>query len=229
MGFAVIEGLDGSGKSTQLDLLCKHFEREKIPYNFMHFPRIDSSLFGSLIGMFLRGELGSIENVSPYMTALLYAGNRNDAKKEISQWLSEGRVVIADRYVYSNIAYQCAKLKTEEEKNQLKQWILYMEYSYYSIPRPGVNIFLDVPMDFTRQNLQKARTGNDRNYLGGKKDIHEEKIEFQEKVRQSYLELAEKEEDMKVLKCFSENGEIMEAREISSRIISLLKSKKITG
>lgn len=227
MSFVVIEGLDGSGKSTQLKNLCNFLDEQNINYRFIHFPRIDSSLFGSLIAMFLRGDLGSIDTVNPYLAALLYAGNRNDAKKEISEWLSGKYLVIADRYVYSNIAYQCAKLTSNEEKKQLKNWILHLEYKHYGIPRPDLNIFLDVPIGFARKNLENSRTGTDREYLGGKEDIHEKSISFQEKVRRAYLEQDEKEQDIKVLKCYDKDNNILQTVEITGKLISLLQKENI--
>ncbi len=227
MSFVVIEGLDGSGKSTQLNNLCSYLDGQNINYRYIHFPRIDSSLFGSLIAMFLRGDLGSIDTVNPYLAALLYAGNRNDAKKEISGWLSDKYLVIADRYVYSNIAYQCSKLTGNEEKKQLKSWILHLEYEHYGIPRPDINIFLDVPMGFTRKNLENSRTGNDREYLGGKEDIHEKSIPFQEKVRREYLDQDEIEHDIKVLNCYDKQKKILKTDEITKKLISLLRERNI--
>lgn len=227
MSFIVIEGLDGSGKSTQLEKLCEYLEQQKIKYRYIHFPRIDSSPFGSLIAMFLRGELGSIDTVNPYLAALLYAGNRNDAKQDITKWLSEKNLVIADRYVYSNIAYQCAKLNNRKEKKQLKNWILHLEYDHYGIPRPDLNVFLDVPIGFTRKNLEKTRTGSDRDYLEGKEDIHEKSISFQEKVRQAYLDQSEEENDLRTIKCYDQANKILQSADILQKLTSLLKNEKI--
>lgn len=80
-----------------------------------------------------------------------------------------------DRYVYSNLAYQCAKLSSDEEKQQLRKWILQFEFDFFKIPKPDVNIFLDVPLSFIEHKLKEPRQGNDRSYLKGKTDIHEKK------------------------------------------------------
>ena len=84
-----------------------------IESEYLHFPRFDAPIYGDLIARFLRGELGALEQVNPYLVALLYAGDRAEAAPMIRGWLSEGKAVIVDRYVYSNVGYQCAKFKTE--------------------------------------------------------------------------------------------------------------------
>ena len=120
MRFAVIEGLDGSGKSTQLKLLKDYLDAQSIPYKFLHFPRLEEGYYGKLIARFLRGEMGPNQQVDPYLVALIFAGDRADAAHIIRGWLEEGYLVIADRYVYSNIAYQCAKLTDPAEIERLK-------------------------------------------------------------------------------------------------------------
>ncbi|GAI13283.1 unnamed protein product, partial [marine sediment metagenome] len=185
----VIEGLDGSGKSTQIDRLLAYLEHKGINHQYLHFPRTDEGYYGELIARFLRGDLGPLESVHPYLVALIYAGNRHDAGEMIASWLENGITVVADRYVVSNIAFQCAKLETAEEKEALRDWILKFEYGYHKIPRPDMNIFLDVPFQFTRQKLKGERSGEDRDYLNGKTDIHEQDLDFQKKVRQVYLDL----------------------------------------
>jgi dTMP kinase len=189
MKFVVIEGLDGAGKSTQIGLLRKYLDNKNISYRYFHFPRTDSPVFGDLISMFLRGDLGELGTVNPYLIALIYAGDRHDAKETINAWLKEGHFVIADRYVSSNIAFQCAKIRNTEEQVKLKNWILKLEYEYYRIPRPDIELFLDVPFSFTEKKLKVARKGEDRKYLNGQTDIHEQNLEFQKEVRKVYLEL----------------------------------------
>jgi dTMP kinase len=227
MKFIVIEGLDGSGKSTQLKMLRNYLKDNKINYEYLHFPRTDSRIFGDLVARFLRGELGDINNVNPYLIALIYAGDRNDAKNKITKWLAEEKLVIVDRYVYSNIAFQCAKLKNPEKIEKLSDWIKDLEYNYYKIPKPSLNIFLNVPLEFTRKNLTNQRAGDDRDYLNGKEDIHEKDIDFQDKVRNVYLHEVKKNQHLKIIDCTNELGEMDEAKDIFSNIIELLKSNNI--
>src|SRR5664279_4469450 len=186
----VIEGVDGAGKSTQIKLLNDFFSKKGYSCEYMHFPRTETPYFGELIARFLRGEFGSLNEVDPYLVAMLYAGDRKDASTMINNWLSEEKIVLLDRYTYSNIAYQCAKLKDKPEQDKLMHWILSLEFDHFAIPKPNLNIFLDVPFAFAEKNLSKTRTGDDRMYLNGNRDIHEESMTFQKMVRDIYLRVS---------------------------------------
>ncbi len=222
MKFIVIEGIDGSGKSTQLRYLINYLEKEKKPYKYLHFPRSDAPIFGDLISRFLRGDFGSVSAVNPYLVALLYAGDRHDAAHMINQWINDGNLVILDRYVYSNIAFQCAKIDDAVHRKMLKDWILHLEFEYYKIPRPDLNLFLDVPFSFTSKNLSSARKGNDRKYLNGKKDIHEDDLQFQQKVRDMYLWQVNENNDFKLINCSDRNGNMKIPEEIFTEIKNIL-------
>ena len=222
MKFFVIEGLDGSGKSTQIKLLKEYFTKKKIAHQYLHFPRTDSGVFGDLIARFLRGELGDINHVHPYLVALIYAGDRKDASGMIEKWLMEEYTVLLDRYVYSNIAFQCAKIEDPSERQKLKDWIYHLEYEYFKIPKPDLSLFLDVPLAFTEKKLALNRKGEDRNYLWGVKDIHEENIEFQKKVREVYLWEVREEENFKLINCYGQKGEMLPPQVIFNQILKTL-------
>lgn len=219
MSFLVIEGLDGSGKSTQLKLLRAYLELKEVPYSYLHFPRLEEGVYGDLIARFLRGEMGANDQVDPYLVALLFAGDRADAAPKIREWMDAGKLVIVDRYVYSNIAFQCAKLKNREEQDRLRDWILEFEFAYNQLPRPALNLYLNVPFEFTRKQLKNARNGDDRAYLKGERDIHEENLGFQEQVRQVYLSLQEHVDDLKVIDCMDADGDMLAPENISNLII----------
>lgn len=228
MSFIVLEGLDGAGKSTQIKYLLTYLESQDIPHKYIHFPRTDAPVFGELVARFLRGELGDINNVNPYLIALIYAGDRHDASSIINQWLDQGLLVIVDRYVMSNIAFQCAKLNKEEEIDRLSQWIRDLEYGYYKIPKPDLNILLDVPFSFVTRNLMKERTGDDRDYLNGKNDIHEDNLTFQERVRDIYLKEFRRSGIDRIIDCSdSLDKSILGPKEIFQRVLSSLKENSI--
>jgi dTMP kinase len=225
MSLLVLEGLDGSGKSTQQHKLLQYFELHNIKHKCLHFPRTENEMFGQLIARFLRGDLGKINEVDPYLVALIYAGDRFDATGILKKWLDEGYVVILDRYVYSNIAYQCAKLPDKAEKEKLLNWILALEFESFKIPRPTINIFLDVPFSFTQKKLVAGRKGDDRDYLKGKQDIHEADLHFQQQVRDMYLYMAKK-GDVTLVDCCN-GDEMLPPDDIFSKNLELLKTKNI--
>ena len=216
--FIVLEGLDGAGKSTQIKKLREMFAERGIESEYVHFPRFDAPIYGELIARFLRGELGGIDQVDPYVVALLYAGDRADMASQIRKWQEEGKVVIVDRYVYSNIGYQCAKIADKEARLRLNDWILHLEYEVNKIPRPDVSLFLDVPFSFTKSRLTEQREGDDRSYLNGATDIHEQSLSLQERVREVYISSAKRDRELVVVDCSNDEGTMASPEEIFSRI-----------
>src|ERR1035437_1330949 len=227
MKLFVIEGVDGAGKSTQIKLLRDFFSKKGYNCEYLHFPRTETLYFGELIARFLRGEFGSLNDVDPYLVAMLYAGDRKDASSLISNWLSEEKIVLLDRYTYSNIAYQCAKLHDVSGQDKLMNWILSLEFNHFAIPKPDLNIFLDVPFTFTENNLTKARTGNDRDYLNGTRDIHEESMVFQKKVRDIYLRVSESDDHLAVIDCSNSKGAMLTPSEIFDLIVKVFNKRKL--
>ena len=217
--FITLEGLDGAGKSTQIKLLENYFANENIRNKYLHFPRFDTPFFGELIAKFLRGDFGKIDDVNPYIVALLFAEDRHNAAQLIREWLNQGYTVIVDRYVYSNIGYQCAKLANATDRSILRKWILELEFTYFNIPKPDISIFLDVPFAFTANKLNEIRDGDDRNYLQGKQDIHEINLELQRRVREIYIEQQADDKNFKIINCNLATGEMLAPQQIFEQII----------
>ncbi len=214
----VLEGLDGAGKSTQVKLLKEYIQSKGKQLRYLHFPRFNAPVYGDLIAKFLRGDFGAINQVHPQLVALLFAEDRRDAAALIREWLGNGDVVLLDRYVYSNIAYQCSKIKDKTESNALREWIFNLEYNIYNIPRPDVNLFLDVPISFVDKKLKENREGDDREYLKGKSDIHEADIQFQIDVRELYLQQTVLDKDFIRVECSGPQGEMLAPLEIFANI-----------
>lgn len=227
MRLFVIEGIDGAGKSTQIKMLQEFFSESGIRNEYIHFPRTDAPFFGELIARFLRGEFGSLNEVDPYLVAMLYAGDRMDAAVLIKSWLDKGKIVLLDRYTYSNIAYQCAKLDDVALQDRLMEWILRLEFEHFSIPKPDLNIFLDVPFAFTEKKLTSSRSGSDRTYLNGSRDIHEEDLSFQKKVRDIYLRVSGTDGKLALINCSTRSGEMLSPDQIFDSIIRMLKSRNL--
>ena len=218
----VIEGLDGSGKSTQIELLKKKLDEEGVECRYIHFPMSNQGRYGELIAEFLRGEYGSLQEVHPQLVALLFANDRKEHVGKINDWLSSGYAVLVDRYVNSNIAFQCAKLKTEAEKEKLKHWILDFEFNYDPLPLPYKSFFLDVSFDHVVQSLSNKRTGDDRDYLNGKVDIHEASLALQKSVYAEYQKMVREQPDFVSIACCDEMGKMLGAEVINERIVRSL-------
>ena len=216
--FIVLEGLDGAGKSTQIRMLRQLFTDRGVESEYVHFPRFDSPVYGQLIARFLRGEFGGVQEVDPYLVALIFAGDRADAAPQIRQWLAEGKAVVLDRYVYSNVGFQCAKLPAGEERDRLADWIVNLEFGHNALPRPDLSLFLDVPFAFTERKLSEVREGDDRDYLQGGQDIHEASLQLQQDVRSVYLASAAKDPSLRVVDCSEASGAMESPEGIFAKI-----------
>ena len=205
----VLEGLDGAGKSTQVKRLREYLTERCGSLEYIHFPRYEAPVYGDLISRFLRGDFGSNEAVHPQLVALLFAEDRHGAAPVMRKALEEGKTVLLDRYVYSNIAYQCAKLQDLQERRKLRDWIFNTEYGDFDLPEPDLNLFLDVPIGFVEQSLNRQREGQDRNYLSGAQDIHEASIAFQKAVRDMYVAETARDPKFRRIDCSGPGGEML--------------------
>lgn len=222
----VLEGLDGAGKSTQVRKLKEYLESVCGSLDYIHFPRYDAPVYGDLIGKFLRGGFGSIDAVHPQLVALLFAEDRHGAAPHIKSVLRSGGTVLLDRYVCSNIAYQCAKLKNTDEAESLREWILNTEYGSFDLPRPDLNIFLDVPLGFVEKSLSASREGDDRGYLHGAADIHEADLDFQRRVRDMYRRQASLDPSIVVIDCSDSEGAMLPPDDIFAKIKSVVDARR---
>ncbi len=221
----VIEGLDGSGKSTQVKKVAEYLSAQKgVNLRYIHFPRFDAPVVGDMIARFLRGEFGANDKVHPRIVAYLFAEDRFKASAMMKEWLAASDVVLLDRYVYSNIAFQCAKLDEPAEIEELAQWILKTEYEDFAIPRPDLNIYLDVPISFVDGRLKDQREGDDRDYLKGAQDIHEADMDFQRRVKDIYLSRCERDSRFIRIDCSDADGNMLGQEEIFSKIKAQIDS-----
>src|SRR5450759_5567760 len=123
-----LEGIDGSGKRTQLDLLARTLDARGLATLRIGFPRYESS-FGKLVARYLNGEFGSLETVDPHLSALLYAGDRLEAKGELESALAAGKIVLADRYIGSNLAHQTERVPPEH-RDEFLAWLKPVSYTH---------------------------------------------------------------------------------------------------
>lgn len=221
--FVVLEGADGSGKGTQLQLLAVYFKQYKIPHAIFDFPQYYKTFFGRFIGKFLKGEFGKVEDVHPYLLVFAYAADRWKAKDDIEEALNAEKIVVSNRYTGS-AAYQAAKLPSKERKS-FTDWSFEMEYDAFGIPREDLVIFLYVPFAVSQKLLEEKSA---RKYMGNsrKKDIHEANVALMQEVEKVYLEYCERLKYWVKIDCVKK-GQILPREEIHRKIIDVLKRKKI--
>ncbi|HLC66288.1 MAG TPA: thymidylate kinase, partial [Candidatus Nanoarchaeia archaeon] len=123
----VLEGIDGSGKTTQTKMLVARLKREGYAVETIDFPQYYTTFFGKMVAQYLRGEFGALDQVSPYLAAILYAGDRFERKEQLEQWLAEGKIVIANRYVSANMGHQASKIP-RSKRAVFVQWLDQLEY-----------------------------------------------------------------------------------------------------
>ena len=153
--------------------------------------------------------------VDPYLTSLLYAGDRWEAKNQMRKWLEEGSIVISNRYVCSNMAHQGAKISDAAERRKFYKWIEALEHEVYAVPKADFTIYLHVPVDISRE-LIKARLKESEG-LKSKMDLHEEDTEYLKRVRDAYVELAASDSNWCTIEC-AESHQIKPKESISEEI-----------
>jgi len=220
--FIVIEGSDGVGKKTQADILIKMFRRVGKQVVFYDFPQYERSFFGKMVGDYLNGVYGDVDDVSPYLISLLYAGDRFEASEHIRHDLNKGKIIICNRYTQSNMGFQTAKLKTDKEKKEFLEWLEELEFGIYNIPRPNLVIYLYAPHAISQKMVDKK---SKRNYTTKKRDIHERNEKFLAAVEKEYLALAEDNEEWRTIDC-TENGKMLKPEEISAKVFETITSGK---
>lgn len=160
-----LESLDGGGKTTQCKLIQKYFIDNDLKYEYLHFPIYGHNEFSNVIAAYLRGEYGNINEVDPIFVANIYAMDRFLYLPTLQKQLSENDVVLLDRYVFSNMAYQGAKYTTEAQAQIMRDWINEFEFGFLELPYPDLNIFFDAPIELIKKRLEEKREGEDRKYL----------------------------------------------------------------
>src|ERR1700689_1172734 len=227
--FIVLEGIDGSGKRTQLEMLVRAFASRGVACSQISFPRYDG-FFGKMAGQYLNGDFGSLEAVDPHFSALLYAGDRFEAKPRIESDLASGQTVVADRYIGSNLAHQSARIPPEKRAEFL-QWLKQLEYQVYALPAEDLVIYLRVPpAEAHRLVGEKAA----RDYTKLRHDIHESDLAHLQATSEVYDQLARQPNWLKI-ECYDAAARALPAPEsihqdilaaVQARVTPTLRANK---
>ncbi len=169
----VIEGTDGSGKSTQFRLLTDRLESEQVKFQKLVFPQY-SEPSSALIRMYLGGEFGkSPSDVNAYAASAFYSVDRYASYRKVwGKWYEEGGLVVSDRYTTSNAVHQASK-EPENKREDFLNWLYDFEYDKLGLPRPDLVIYLDVPTDFTEKMLRHRESETHT-----QADIHEQDMQY---------------------------------------------------
>jgi len=218
--FIVLEGIDGSGKRTQLDALTLAFARRGVAFSQISFPNYNG-FFGKLVARYLNGEFGSLATVDPHFSALLYAGDRLESKPAIEAALASGKTVLADRYIGSNLAHQGARVP-REKRGEFLAWLKQLEYGVYALPAEDLIVYLRVPVNEAHRLIgQKAS----RNYTNLRHDLHESDVSHLEAAAGVYDELSQQQNWLRI-ECFDTAvGALRAPAEIHEEILAAVESR----
>lgn len=215
----VIEGLDGSGKSTQFEIIDNIFAQNNIPHKSISFPEYDKPS-SALVKMYLGGEFSkNAKDINAYAASSFYAVDRYASFK--LYWedaYNNGDFILASRYVTSNAIYQMVKCEKSEWDSYLK-WLSEYEYDRLGLPKPDLVIFLDMPVEIS-QKLMTVRYDGDES----KKDIHEVNVEFLKSCRETALYTAKK-QGWKIINC-SDGEAPLQIDIITDKIMTEIRNLK---
>ena len=219
--FIAIDGVDASGKQTHTELLEKYFTEKGVKVRRLSFPMYNSES-SALVKMYLGGQFGNnADDVDAYCASTFYAADRFATYK--SDWhadyVDENTLIIADRYVSSNMIHQASKLDDTAEKDKFLDWLSDFEYGLYKIPQPDVTIFLDMPPEYGRKLME-----NRNNKITDEKalDIHESDANHLSKSYSNAKYVADK-FSWNTVSCVK-NGEIRSIEDIQDEVRKICES-----
>ncbi len=222
--FIVIEGIDGSGKGTQTELLVERLKKEGRNVVVDDYPHYETSFWGKHVGRMLTGDFGELFSISPYLAALPYMLDEADgSKKIIKPALDDGKIVVSNRYFTSNV-HQIAK-KPEEEREVFANWLWEAGYNQMEIVKPDLVLVLLVDPPICRENIFKKV---ERSYVKGQAmDQAEENFNHQMESAKEYKKMTEKEPYTWVLIDCCRDGKLMSREEINEIILLEIKKRKL--
>jgi dTMP kinase len=219
--FIALEGIDGSGKRTQIDMLSRALSARGVPHATISFPHYEG-FFGRLVARYLNGQFGRLADVDPHLSALLFAGDRFESRGQIEAHLAAGRMVIADRYVGSNLAHQTARVPAPQRKPFLK-WLQQLEYEVYGLPAEDLVILLRVPVEQAHRMVGRKKT---RSYTKRRRDLQEADIGHLRRAALVYDWLARQPNWARIDCTTARSLRLLPPEAIHLRIMDFLQSRK---
>ena len=208
-----IDGIDGSGKGTQTKLLHDYLTEKGLKVDFISFPQY-SSFFGSMVGEYLNGRYGTLEQVNPKLAALLFAMDRKDF---FDKNPLDGDVILCDRYVPSNIGHQAGRVPSDE-RDDFVAWLEQLEFEINRIPRPDLSIIFDIGVENSAKQVARKQK---RDYTDLSHDIHEQDRAYLKNVRDYFLSLGVK-DSYELINCEDENMNVLPIPVIFEKVKTLV-------
>ena len=213
-----IEGIDGSGKRTQVELLTLTLKARGHSLYSTGFPQYDS-WFGKMVGKFLNGDFGPLESVDPRFSAMLYAGDRFEAKFKLEAALDSGQILLVDRYIASNLAHQTARVPPAQ-RSEFLRWIEHLEYQVYGLPRESLILYLRVP---PREAQRLVALKSARSYTSAQRDLQEASLRHLEGAAEMYDSFS-RSIPWATIQCFdATNGTMHEPEEIAIEVLAAVE------
>jgi dTMP kinase len=216
----VLEGIDGSGKRTQLEMIARAFASRGIAFTQVSFPRYDG-FFGKLVARFLNGEFGPLDTVDPHFSALLYAEDRRESRPAMESDLAAGKALLADRYIASNLAHQGARVAPAKRREFLT-WLKELEYQVYALPAEDLVIYLRVPAEEAHRLVgEKAK----RQYTELRRDLQEADLQHLRAASVVYDELMRQPNWVKIECCDAQAKALRAPEEIHKEILAAIEAR----
>ena len=213
-----IEGIDGSGKTVQYNLLTEALEQRGYSVAKRSYPVYDS-YFGGQVGRFLSNADGvRATDVDQKSMALWFAMDRFDDMRDYID--GDADFLLINRYVLSNAVYQSIRDR-DIDKPDIVDWVFDLEYNKLGLPRPDLNLFFDVETKRAEQNVDQKGF---RSYIGGGKDVYEASKSIQQRASEKYREIADRFNDVEIVTC-SRNGKMLPPEDIAAKVLSILQER----
>lgn len=220
----VLEGIDGSGKHTQLEMLARAMRERGVAHTTIDFPRYDG-FFGKMVARYLNGDFGTLAEVDAHFSALLFAGDRLENKKHLESLLNEGRLVLADRYIASNLAHQGARV-ARRKTNEFLRWLERLEYEVYGLPREDLVIYLRLPAVQAQKMVSKK---NARSYTRRRRDLQEANLAHLKTAAGIFERLA-RQRNWSTVECVAgRKSELRSPDDIHRDVMAVLQSRVLEG
>ena len=216
--FIVVEGIDGSGKTTQAKFLAETLAKYGYDVETIKFPQYGTKSAG-MVEEYLNGKYGQ---VNAQASSIFYAIDRFDASVRIRQWLEEGKFIVCDRYVLTNAAHQGGKIPDRTDRVKFYKWLDNLEYTIFGIPKPDLNIILHVDAKVAQKLVDGHKKGERKYVKGKKRDLHEADLNHLANAEKVYVEIAKLFPNTKLIECMDGPG-LLPVNQIHNKVWEMVR------